>query len=186
VVHGHLREPEAASFDEGRNKTVHAPEENEAVAAGGAQHFEGAAGVAHPVAGEPAPDKIGDAALQAFESGILAFGPVTADEVVAFMEPDEHGRDIAGVILEVAVQQGDDGGGGSHDAGVHGRRLAAVFREFQHPDERVAGDVGHGGIGGAVVYEKEFEILPGQGGHDFPNKGGNIAFLIEERDNNRK
>jgi hypothetical protein len=42
------------------------------------------------------------------------------------------------------------------------------------------GDVGHGGIGGAVVDQNQLQILGGQSGGDFAHKVSDIAFLIVE------
>ncbi len=167
VIDGDFGEAVAGALDEGGDEAVHAAEEDEGVAAGSAHHLEGAAGVADAVAGEAAADQVGDAALEAFEGGVAALGAVAADEVEALVEQVEHGGEVAGVVLEVAVEEGDDGSGGGHDAGVHGGGLAAIFGELEDADEGMAGDVGDGGVGGAVVDEDEFEGGGGEGGDDF-------------------
>ena len=182
MVDGDFGEAVAGAFDECGDEAVHAAEEEEGVAAGGAEDFEGAAGVADAVAGEAAADEIGEAALEAFEGGVAAFGAVAADEVVALMEEVNHGGEVMGVVLEVAVEEGDEGGGGGHDAGVHGGGLAAILGKGEDADAGEWGDVGEGGVGGAVVDEDEFEVGGGEGGEDFAHEFRDVAFLVVEGD----
>ena len=104
VVDRHFCETEATAFDERGDEAVHAPEQEQAVPAGGAHHLERTSGVAHAVASETAAHEVGDAALETLEGGVLALGTVAADEVIAFLQLLEHGRDVGGVVLQIPIQ----------------------------------------------------------------------------------
>lgn len=122
--------------------------------------------------------------MEAFEGSVFAFGSVTADKVVAggFVEFGDHGRDVGGIVLEVAVEGGDELASGVMDAGVHGGALASVLGEGEDADAGAALDALEGGVGGAVVDEDEFVVDAGEGLVDLLLKFGDIVLLIVEGD----
>ena len=50
----------------------------------------------------------GDAALDELERSVLAMSAVTADEVIAFIQLRNHGWDVVGIVLQIAIKCHDD------------------------------------------------------------------------------
>ena len=149
----------AGGFDEGGDEPVHADKWDKGFAALAAHGFEGAAGVADAVSGEAAADAVGDFALGTLEGGVFAFAAVTAGEIgaVFFQLGDEKGN-VGGIVLEIAVEEGDVLTFGRHDSGEHGGALAGVFGELENADVRIAADSFDGLVAGTVIDEDEFVV----------------------------
>ena len=77
---------------------------------------------------EAAAHVVGDAALDPLEGGVLALGAVAADQVEPLLlHVLEQFRDICRVVLQVAIEGGDDLAAGGVDAGEHRRALPGVL-----------------------------------------------------------
>jgi hypothetical protein len=186
VIDGDLGDFVTGSFDEGGDEAVHAGEGDERVAAFATHGFEGAARIAHAVAGKTAADAVGDAALKAFESGVLAGGAVPADEVDAVLEFFEELEDISGIVLEIAIEEHDDLSAGGVDAGIHGGTLAGILFELEKAQVRIAADLGDGIVGGTVVDEDEFVVLIFEGSVDFVLEEADVFLFVVEGHDDRE
>jgi hypothetical protein len=182
VVDGDFGEFESGAFDEGGDEAVHAGERDEGVSTIAAHGLEGATGIADAIAGEAGADSVGDATLEAFEGGVFAGGAVSANEVEALVEFVGELEDIGGIVLEVAVEEGDDFAVSGVDAGVEGGALPGILFKLEEADVGVTPDRGDGIVGGAVIDKDEFVMLVAEGGVDFLLEAGDVVFLVIEGD----
>src|SRR5207247_2012918 len=71
--------------------------------------------------------------------GVLAVLPPAAHDVDAAVERGNHWRDIARIVLEVAVRRDDDPAARVIESGGKGCGLAEVAAEPYHPQMRIDG-----------------------------------------------
>src|SRR5690606_14372272 len=117
---------------------------------------------------------------------VLPLLPVPCHQVVPFPDALDQARDVAGVVLEVAVHADDDVAAGVVESGLHGGRLAVVAGEADQAHAWVLGGDARGDrgrrVGAAVVDEDE---LPAVDGGERLAHGGDEGlegfFLVEER-----
>ena len=131
----------------------------------GAERFQAAAQVVEGQAGDAPDQPVGELRRQlAQPEAVLPLVAPAGDDVEVFRQQALHqARDVARVVLQVAVHRDDDVAGGGVDAGLHRGGLAEVARELHHADVVAdrAGVAAQGGgrrVAAAVVDDDQ---LPG-------------------------
>src|SRR6185437_8617260 len=100
--------------------------------------FVGRAEVVNVYAGELRHRPVGDARRHAAEDEVVgSLGAPSAHHVVAFLQLGEEARNLAGVVLQVAVHGDDEFTGGVVEAGGERRGLAEVAAQLDHEDARI-------------------------------------------------
>ena len=122
--------------------------------------------------------------MKPLEPGVPAFQPVTADQIGASLDLPQQPRDVAGIILQVSVNQDQDFPGGGGQAGIHRCALTRVFFKFKDPHTRVAADLLNRPIPRTVIHEEEFMRNTLERQFKFRLKLRDTAFLVEDRNNN--
>ena len=180
---------------ERRDVAVHAVEADEGVDALALHGFERASGIAHAIVEKASTNRIGKLGGVAAGCGVLAIGAVAADEIFArlFQLGDELGN-LGGVVLAVAIHEGDEWLGRVAEAGKHGGGLAFVDGELKSANLRdeglhdfpslvrgavVDGDDFGTGIGGDDFFEDVFGgfFLVIEGDDDGVGQGGGAVWL---------
>src|SRR5690606_12144172 len=118
---------------------------------------------------------------------VLPLLPVPCHQVVPFPDALDQARDVAGVVLEVAVHADDDVAAGVVESGLHGGCLAVVAGEADQAHAGVLGGAARGdrgrGVGAAVVDEDQLPALDtGERLAHGGDEGLEGFFLVEERD----
>ena len=138
VVDGQLGDAEAAVVREDRDEAVQLAVERHALHDLGAVGLEPAVHVVQPQAGDAAGDRVEDARDDApSPERVAALRFPARDEVEALVQLREQARDLARVVLEVAVDRDDDLALGVREPGGERGRLAEVAA--QADDLRVRG-----------------------------------------------
>ena len=81
------------------------------------------------------------------------------DGIVAFIELVEQHRDVGGIILQVAIEHGDDRTPCGHDARVHRRALAGVPFETNKAVPRIVLNSFRGAIARTVIDKNDLVSL---------------------------
>src|SRR5438093_1368627 len=131
VVDRQLGDAEAPVVREDRDEAVELAVKGEALHDLGAIRLQPAVHVVQPQAGDPARDRVEDPRHDPPAERIAALGLPAGDEVEALVQLREQARNLARVVLEVAVDRDD--------------RLAVCVRE---PGCECGGGRGRGGGGG--------------------------------------
>src|ERR1051325_8536561 len=129
MVDGNLDQPVAGPLNERWNEPMHALERHERPDAFAPHRFESAARVAHAVFRETAADKIGNPAGEALDERVLALRAVAADQIGTALDLDEKARNVGRIVLQIAVDEHNDGAAGGVGTGIHGCALAGIFFE---------------------------------------------------------
>ncbi len=187
VIDGLLNNVESGTFDQCRDKTMHAGEGHEGFAAFAAHDFEAAAGIADSIPGEAAADTVGDATLHPLKGGVFAIGAVATDEIgVLGFESGHQLGNVVGVVLKIAIDEGDEFALGPHHAFVHGGALAGVLVETQDANTLALPDAFDSRVGRTIIDEDEFVVDPVENLADFLLHGLDVVLLIVEGNDERK
>ena len=140
MVHFHLGDLHADLAGDGRQKPVHLAVQPQRLDHFGAEHLQRATVVVKRHAGGPRDQLVGNHRRQASrDERILAVLAPAAHDVVALVDQGDHRRNVARVVLEVAVGGHHQPATGGRNAGRKRRGLAKVAAEADHPQQRVAG-----------------------------------------------
>ena len=151
-----------------------------------------AAAVVEVVAEDAAADEVGETRHAAAEPGVVAVvAPAAGDVEGAGFDGGDEEREIARVVLAVAVHGEEDGAAGGAEAVEEGGGLADVARLVEGaaagPAGDAGGDFGGGGIGAAVVDEDDL-VVAAEGVEDFDggaDQREDVAGFVEKRDDER-
>src|SRR2546425_4878652 len=114
------------------------------------------------------------------------FSPA-ADEIVVFRQGKQR-EDIRRIVLEVAIQGGDQVSAGLMEAGIEGRRLPVIPVEVEDPDLQVVAcefvQQRPAPVSAPVVHVNDLEgaDLAGQGFQDLRGQGRQVVPLVIDRD----
>jgi len=117
---------------------------------------------------------------------VLPFHALAADKI-NLIQMGQHGGQIRGIVLAIAVEGGDDWAVGRLDAGPDGGALAGIELVAKANDARVLlvgfGDGLPGVVGTGVVDEHDLErpLLLVHGGEGFGGEGQDIILLVIDR-----
>src|SRR5437867_12859074 len=106
----------------------------------------------------------------------MAVSSPAADEIVVFRLGKQR-EDVRRIVLEVAIQGGDQVSAGLMEPGVEGRRLPVIPVEVEDPDFQVVAcefvQQRPASVGAPVVYVYDLEgaDLAGKGFHDLRGQG---------------
>jgi hypothetical protein len=187
MVHRDLLDTMSSGVDQNGEETMPSIEREDAVEGRAMEDPEEAAGIGKVDAEGEAAGKAGDTGGDNPDPVVLTFGADSADEVGAFEFAEEFGQ-VGGVVLEVPVEGGDEGGFRGIESGEEGGALATVYLVADTAD---VGKLGDGFLDAAgcevsagIIDEEEFVGLAGfgEGGGDLTGEGEDIIFLIEDRD----
>ena len=131
MVHRDLDEPMTGAFDQRGNEPVHPFKRDQRTDAFALHRFQGAAGIAHAILRETAPNEIRDPARDPFYGGVLALGAIAANEVGAALDLGEEARNIGRIVLQIAVDKNRDGAAGRMQTCIHRRALPRVALELK-------------------------------------------------------
>lgn len=186
VPYFHLGHPGAIHAGQHRNVTVQFAIQAEALGDVAAEQFQRAAIVLHVHASAAPYQPVGNLAGHlAQQEAVLAPGADARHYVpVAFLHASDHQRDVARVVLHVAVEHHDQFAFCGIDAGGHRRGLAIVAVQYQHPGawRTVFLDFGDGAVARAVIHEDHFVFDAGERLGNAAGQQRNIAFLVHDRD----
>lgn len=151
-----------------------------------------AAAVVEVVAEDAAADEVGEAGHAAAEPGIVAVvAPAARDVEGAGFDGGDEEREIARVVLAVAVHGEENGAAGGAEAVEEGGGLAEVARLVEGaaagPAGDAGGDLGGGGIGATVVDEDDL-VVAAETIEDFDggaDEREDVAGFVEKRDDER-
>src|SRR5262245_56053243 len=107
MIHWNLDQFITRAPDQRRNKAVHSFEWNERNRAFAPHRFERAPCVAHVIFRETATNKISDPAGQPFCERVLAFRPITANQIRATRNLRQQSWNVSRIVLQVAVDHDD-------------------------------------------------------------------------------
>ncbi len=158
----------------------------------GAEGLERTAVVVEMDAGGPRDQAVGQKRRQApVQPGVLPILSPAAHDVESLIEPRDHRRNVARIVLEVAVGCDDDAATGGGESGRKRGRLSEVAPELNHAHARVALVQGpqrvERAVGAAVVHENQ--LIGSAGGLErrgqFAMELFQIRGFIEDRDDDR-
>ncbi len=138
VRDGHLADARAIPARKRRNEAVHLAVERNVLDDLAAVRLEGGAEVVNIHAGELRHHPVGDARRHAAQHEVVStLSAPSADDVVTLFQLGEKARDLAGVVLQVAVHSDDEFAGCVIKAGCQRRGLAEVAPQFDDEDARI-------------------------------------------------
>jgi hypothetical protein len=149
----------AGGVDEHGEESVPSVEGEDAIEGGAVEDAEEAAGIGEVDAEGEATGEPGDTGREDTDPIILSFGADAADEVGAVEFVEEFGE-VGGVVLEVTIQGGDEGGFRGVESSEEGGALSAVYLVADAADVGELGggflDPLGGEVGAGVIDEEEF------------------------------
>src|SRR5580658_11184650 len=138
VRDGHFADGRAVPAGEGGDEAVHLAVERNVLDDLAAVGLEGGAEVVDVDAGELRHHPVGNERGNTAEHEVVGtLGAPSADDVVALFELGEEARNLAGVVLQVAVHGDDELAGGVVEAGGERRGLPEVAAKLYDKDSRI-------------------------------------------------
>ena len=165
VVDDHLGDAHPLLARDGGDEPVHLAVEAQRLDHLGLEDLERATVVAQPHPGDPRDQQVGDAGDEpAGDPGVAARLAPAADDVEPLAQLVDHPRNLAEIVLQVAVRGRDQASPGGREPGRERRRLTEVAAQADHPHPGVRrlqpGEPLEGAVGAAVVDEHHLVGAP--------------------------
>jgi hypothetical protein len=183
VGDGDLDNLQTGGAGERTEKAVKATEVEEVREVGAMEDFEGAAGVGEAITQDGISDGVGEPSAEA-SPGVIR--PVSADatDQTSGASLGQEEKDIARVVLPVAIEQGAEVATGGLKAGPKGGALSEVGGVLEEGDAGDGADFVGRVIGAAVINGEDFGL--GEESAGVAEEGGGIARFVMKWDDDRE
>ena len=109
---------------------MHSVEWNERISALPSHRFKGATGIANAIFSESASNMIGNLALDSLEPRILPLCSKAANQISALFNLSQQSRDVAGIVLQITIDQNQHIAARGMQSGIDRGALAGVLFEL--------------------------------------------------------